>query len=129
MNEHTAEKDVPVGDAYGSDPARHHIVDGEFVCSAPEDAQCRTFPTCGCESWCCCGIPGESHDEDDHCCMTTTKSGQGCWIAVWVDAAGVEDSGDVQYDEEGEPIVPDGPVACDWNDGIRWTYVLPPEGS
>lgn len=113
--------------AYGSDPAHHHIIDGAFVCSAPEDAKCRTFPTCECENWCCCEVPGESHDEDwgDHCCMTTTKPGQGCWIAVWVDAVGVEDSGDsdaMRYDEDGLSIVRDGPVDCDWDDGICWTY-------
>lgn len=116
------------GSAYGSDPAHHHIVGGAFVCSAPEDAKCRTFPTCDCENWCCCNSPGEEHDEDDHCCMTTVESGQGCWIAVWVDAVGVEDSADpaeLLHDEDGLPILRDGAVYCDWDDGIGWTYALP----
>lgn len=114
--------------AYGSDPAYHHIVDGAFVCSAPEDAKCRTSPTCECENWCCCdGSPEDVADNHDgeHCCMTTTEPGQGCWMKVWVDAVGVEDSGDsdeIRHDEDGLPILRDGPVDCDWDDGILWTY-------
>lgn len=115
--------------AYGNDPAFHHIVDGSFVCSAPEDAKCRTFPTCECENWCCCdGSPEDVEDNHDgeHCCMTTVKPGQDCWMKVWVDAVGVEDSGQtddgVTYGEDGELILRDGPVECEWDDGIGWGY-------
>lgn len=124
------------GNAYGDDPA-HHRIDGErFVCSAPADAKCRTFPTCECENWCCCDEPGENHDEDEHCCMTTLKAGQDCWLEPWVHACGLEDShhdfGDdfEPYDDEGERRPwPNGSVTCDWDDGILWQYaelVTPP---
>lgn len=125
------ESDV-TGSAYGSDPNTHRIVVGEFVCSAPADAKCRTSPTCECENWCCCdGSPedaADNHYEDEHCCMATVKAGQGCWIEPWVDAVGVEDTYDENtmrfYDDDDEPIYPDGPVVCDWDDGIRWRYAL-----
>lgn len=117
------------GNAYGNDPNHHRIVDGRFVCSAPADAKCRTSPTCECESWCGCdGSPEDAkdnHDEGECCCMTTVESGRPCWIEPWVDAVGVEDTGDADaflYDDEGEMTVPDGPVDCDWDDGIQWTY-------
>lgn len=124
---------VYIGTAYGSDPNTHHIVGGRFVCSAPADAKCRTSPTCECENWCGCdGSPqdaADNHDEGDHCCMTTVKAGQGCWIEPWVDAAGgVEDTGNSDeflYDDDGEVAIPDGPVACDWDDGIQWSYAEP----
>lgn len=116
--------------AYGDNPEFHRIVDERFVCSAPADAPCRTFPTCECESWCCCGITGESHDDGDHCCMSTVKPGQGCWIEPWVNASGLEDcyaSDPLSvwvYDSDGETSWPDGAVTCDWEgDFVAWEYV------
>ncbi len=126
-------KDAASGDAYGADVRYHFIRDDGFVCTAPPDAPCRTVPTCECENWCCCdGSPegaGSNHDDSHHCCMSTAKSGRGCWIAVWVDAQGIEDSIDADYDAEGERIttLSDGPVACDWDDGIYLHLVTLPE--
>ncbi len=117
------------GSAYGSDPTTHHVVDGEFVCTAPSDAKCRTFPTCECENWCCCETPGENHDDGDHCCMATVEPGQGCWLGPWIDAVGVADAHceeSVAYDDDGEPLMPDGAVGCDWDDGICWAYAPTP---
>lgn len=114
---------APVGNAYGSDPRYHHFVDGAFVCSAPEDAKCRTSPTCECENWCCCDQAAVDHDEGDHCCMTETKPGQGCWIKVWVDAADACDCIERVADEDGDLVViADGAVVCDWDDGICCSY-------
>lgn len=117
--------------AYGDSPAYHRIEGERFVCTAPDDAKCRTSPTCECENWCCCdGSPEDakdSHDDGEHCCMTTVKSGQGCWIEPWVDAVGVDECGDHNaflHDDGGEVTVPDGPVTCDWDDGICWTYAV-----
>lgn len=117
------------GNAYGADVTTHSIVGGAFVCSAPADAKCRTSPTCDCETWCCCdGSPedaADSHDEGEHCCMTTVKAGQGCWIKGWVDAQGLSDSLEVRaYDEDGEPVIPDGPVRCEWDDSIFLTSAV-----
>lgn len=128
----TTERDHTFGTAYGNDPAVHRIEGGRFVCLAAEDAKCRSNPTCECENWCCCdGSPQDSadnHDEGEHCCMTTAEAGRPCWIEPWVDAVGVEDTYDDNamrfYDADDEPVYPDGPVACDWEDGIRWRYAL-----
>lgn len=117
------------GNAYGSDPTVHHIVGGAFVCSAPEDAPCRTSPTCECENWCCCcASPPEGHDAGVHCCASTAKPGQDCWIEPWVDVVGVEDSlpdHNALYDEDGNLSFSDGPVWCDWDDGILIGYAKP----
>ena len=110
------------GSAYGSDPATHRVIDGEFVCSAPGDAKCRTSPTCECEVWCC--DDPEDHDEGDHCCMTTVKPGQGCWMAGRIDAQGVEDSHgeEHRYDDNGVAILHNGAVVLDWDDSVFWSY-------
>lgn len=117
--------------AYGDDPRHHAIKDDEFVCTAPADAPCRTSPTCECENWCACdGSPDDArdtHGEGGHCCMTTTKAGQGCWLGPWVDAAGLGESYANQDDWPNvriwaETNWPEGPVTCDWADGVFWRY-------
>lgn len=125
---------MSAGNAYGANPEHHRIVNGQFVCTAPADAPCRTSPTCECENWCC--DDPEDHDPGDHCCMATVKAGQGCWIEPWVDAAGLDDSygsdahlSGVWDDDNGEVAWPDGPVSCDWADGIYWTYAPAPTPS
>lgn len=120
------------GTAYGDNPAYHHIRGGVFTCTAPADAPCRTHPTCDCEQWCCCDDPAD-HDDDEHCCMTTTQSGQNCWLEPWVSGPGLDDSFD--HHDQASPAEyntltdeytwPDGPVICDWDDGIWWRYVAP----
>lgn len=121
--------------AHGNNPEFHSIKDGLFDCTAPEDAPCRTSPTCECDEWCCCDGSAvdraDNHDADEHCCMTTTKPGQGCWMEPWVDAGDIEDSfaGDLApllADQVGadEFVWPDGPVTVDWEgDGCTWDYV------
>lgn len=118
--------------AYGDNPTYHAIAEERFVCTAPADALCRTSPTCECENWCCCdGSPEDAADNHDteHCCMTTAKTGQGCWIEPWVNASDLEDcyEGDPlavwTYDADDEHHWPDGPVTCDWEDEyVAWSY-------
>lgn len=133
MAEHQAEGDAIKGDAYGDDPRYHQIARGMFICSAPADAKCRTIPTCDCENWCCCDDPEEQQEhagDNGHCCMTTVQAGCPCWIEPWIQLAGIEDSYHDNairfYDEADEEELgfPDGPVVCDWDDGVRWRYAL-----
>jgi hypothetical protein len=117
--------------AYGDDPSLHGVIgvsedDPVFVCSAPPEAPCRTYPVCDCESW------GEG-DEHNHLGPNEptpgheAKSGQPCWMGVHFDMQGVEDSG---------PSCGTGPVAnrsrpgwhavtVDWDDGCSWEYADP----
>jgi hypothetical protein len=115
--------------AYGDNPDVHWIEDGLFVCVASPEAKCRTYPTCECEYWCCCDSPDENHDDGEHCCMTTTKPGQECWIGTWIDAVGCEDScadenltTGIWDSPDGGIAWPDGQVTCEWDDGIMWEY-------
>jgi len=118
--------------AYGDDPRYHQIVRERFVCSAPDDAPCRTSPTCDCEFWCGCdGSPEDAVDAHDgeHCCMTTTKPGRECWMVAWVEATGLEDSftgdtGELEYGIGGY-VWPSGPVTCEWDEGVFWEYAGP----
>lgn len=103
--------------AHGDNPELHRIVDGRFVCTAPLEAPCRTYPDCSCESF------GAEHTEDypDH----VDVPGQACWIGEWIDTIGV---GDSYVDQEHVWLdgdwFPDGPVTADWVDGecIEWQY-------
>lgn len=136
-NTQSAEIATPTGSAHGDDPRYHAIKDGRAVCTAPEDAPCRTSPTCECENWCGCdGSPEDAkdnHDEGDdawgHCCMQTTKPGQSCWLVPWIEAPGLDESFDhselspADYDMvSGEHTFPDGAITCDWEDGVLWRY-------
>lgn len=56
-------------------------VDISFVCTAPEDAPCRTYPDCSCEAFTEDeGNPG--HDDYGHPYIT----GQPCWVGEWFSA-------------------------------------------
>lgn len=59
-----------------------YIAEVNFTCTAPDDAQCRTYPpNCGCET-----IREDTqrpgHDEAGH----VFEHGQPCWIQQWFDA-------------------------------------------
>ena len=119
--------------AYGDNPEYHSIADERFVCIAPDDARCRTSPTCECENWCCCdGSPEDATDNHDteHCCMTTVKPGQSCWIEPWVNSVDLEDSYGGEplkvwiYDADGNGHWPNGQVTCEWEGGyVLWEYI------
>ena len=108
--------------AYGDDSALHFIRDGAFVCTAPLEAPCRTYPTCDCETW-NCSDPAD-FEPGEHACMATQRPGQECWMSPWINDGAV--LGDSYGDDEhyGCPTewFPDGPVTVEWDDGCSWTY-------
>ena len=111
--------------AAGDDPKVHRIVDERFVCTALPDAKCRTYPTGSCEQWCGCdGSPedaADNHDEGEHCCSTTRKDGQACWLEPWINAD-LSDCYSTEWPVYGMAF-PDGPVTCDWEDEyVTWKY-------
>lgn len=122
--------------AYGDDPSLHHVTrEGDdaptFTCSAPPESPCRTYPTCECEQWCCCAGDLGVHDPGEHCCTTTTKPGQPCWMGVHLDAFGVEDSGPSLYaGPDHQPLRPGwNAVTVEWDEGCSWEYADPAPAS
>lgn len=77
----------------------------EFTCTAPENADCRTYPDCGCETF----TEGDqaAHDAAGH----PYVPGRECWVKTWFDASpGAECTiyvgGDGTYDTDcGVPLV------------------------
>lgn len=75
----------PDEDGWRGDP------DVTFTCTAPKDADCRTYPECDCEWW----IIEDGHDQEGHPVVT----GRECWVRSWFDNdaipyAGSDDDGD-----------------------------------
>jgi len=56
-----------------------------FTCTAPPDAECRTYPHCDCESW------ERAGDADQY--GHPLVSGQECWLQGWFENNGVEYTG------------------------------------
>lgn len=78
---HTASVHTLVHDA-GTEDEVAMIDSVEFSCIAPEDAACRTYPTCDCEVF--------SEDEDNpgyDSAGHPYEPGQECWVKGWFDAA------------------------------------------
>jgi len=66
-----------------------------FTCTAPPDAECRTYPDCECESWERAG----DVDQNGH----PYTSGQECWLQGWFDNGGIEYTGPDA--EDGQPTI------------------------
>lgn len=66
-------------------------VEVRMVCTAPPDAECRTYPVCDCEVFSVCEDPEEHaerehtatgrHDEEGH----PYEPGRDCWVKSWFD--------------------------------------------
>lgn len=96
----------------------HWIRDGRFVCTAPREAHCHTYPVCECEYWdpkLHGDVPAPGHE---------SVHNDECWIKPWIDSSTLDDS---YYGPNGEDAhgmeFPDGPVEHEWNgDDVLWHY-------
>lgn len=91
-----------------------------FTCSAPEDADCRTYPTCDCETW--RWSDDRMFDEAGH----RRVRGQPCWITDWFETDGAVYAGDDLDDLRRDDCVPavarSGPISMTFDgDGVEWT--------
>jgi hypothetical protein len=72
-----------------------------FTCSAPPDADCRTYSNCDCENMACGDDP--TRDESGH----LRVSGQPCWMTGWFENDGATyvgvDSDDMR--DDGVPAI------------------------
>lgn len=59
-----------------------------FVCTAPPDADCRSYPDCDCEAW--RWDDSGMHDEEGH----ARVQGQPCWLTDWFANEGAIYTGD-----------------------------------
>ena len=102
--------------------SHHRISDdgSSIVCTAPEDAWCRTVPDCDAEGW---GDRGCNVHDPGH----PRTPGHDCWAVVWVnDSNYLEDT----CDDPDAEIFPGSSVALTWHGdeiGIGWAYTNPPK--
>jgi hypothetical protein len=95
-----------------------------FKCDAPQDADCRRWPDCGCESW--EWNEAGTHDQNEH----ERVPGQKCWLTDWFDAEGAIYVGD-DYDDMRADCVPaidrTGEITVAWSDEWpEWTFLPEP---
>ena len=83
----------------GTRDERRYVERVVFVCSAPEDGDCRTYPQCDCESW--QWSPDGTTDEEGH----PRVSGQECWLGSWFENDAAVYGGD-DYDDMRDDCVP-----------------------
>ena len=87
-----------------------------FTCSAPPDAECRTYPgpDCDCESW---ERAGDA-DQNGHLYV----SGQGCWLQAWFDNGGIDYTGPDAVDGH-PPTERTGPISHEFAyDYVQWQW-------
>lgn len=117
---HTVTVTTRLDDA-GTPDERRRVDEVRFVCTAPEDAECRTYPECDCESW--HWNEDRTADEDGHPRVT----GQECWLQGWFDAEqGVYtgEDGDDMRDDMVPAIDRSGPITATFLDEwIEWDFM------
>ena len=92
-----------------------------FACTAPEDAECRTYPVgCGCESF--TFNPDRTEDLEGH----KVTSGNKCWLTGWFENDSADYEGE-DYDDMHENGVPSiarsGPIKHNWQeDYVAWEW-------
>ena len=59
-----------------TDPVSGDAISVNLTCTAPDDADCRTYPECDCEWW---FRDGTGHDAEGH----PFVPGRPCWLATW----------------------------------------------
>lgn len=103
------------------DPEDRPEVDIRFACTAPEGAECRTYPDCDCESFTEGDVPG--HDGSGHPYI----AGRQCWLADWFDGNGAVFDGpdsELWEDHEHPAIARAGTIDVQWEcDYINWHFV------
>ena len=98
-----------------------------FTCDAPPEADCRSWPDCGCESW-SWDETGE-RDTNGH----ERIPGQKCWLTDWFDAEAAVYVGD-DYDDMRDDCIPavdrTGEITVRWVDEYpEWTFANHSNGS
>lgn len=124
---HTATVCTVVHEAGTEDELR--VIDSvEFNCTAPEDASCRTYPDCECETF-TEDSDNPGFDDSGH----PYRPGQGCWVKDWFDAMPNAES-TVYVGADGDDSRHDGwlpaidrtghvkIVACDIETGPEWEW-------
>ena len=110
----------------GTEDERRVVDRVTFTCTAPDTADCRTYPKCDCESW--SWNEAGTHDEDGH----ARVPGQECWIAGWIDNEMGSYTG-ADADEMRDDYVPavdrSGPISARSIDGeyLEWNWASSPE--
>jgi hypothetical protein len=91
-----------------------------FTCTAPPDADCRTYPNCDCESW--TYSESKTRDESGH----LRVSGQQCWMVDWFDngsATYVGLDADDMRDDGVPPIARTGTITRGFADEwVEWDW-------
>lgn len=87
----------------------------EFDCDAPEDAECRTYPDCDCETF---TKDGQGNDVAGHPCV----AGQECWLQGWFDNTEPDYTG--TDSEDGFPTIANsGPIVTEFaGDYVEWRW-------
>lgn len=80
-----------------------------FICHGDQDAPCRNYPACTCESW-----------DDDHVHPKVPQ--ERCWMADWFDNDGIDPQVECLADHEYRPGM-GGPIEA-WfrEDYIEWEF-------
>lgn len=95
---HTVTVTTRLGDA-GTPDEERRVESVRFVCTAPEDADCRTYPTCDCERF--DYNEAKTHDGAGH----PRVIGQECWLQGWFDGESAVYAGD-DYDDMRDDCIP-----------------------
>ncbi|MFE6966859.1 hypothetical protein ACFVAJ_17245 [Agromyces sp. NPDC057679] len=105
-------------------PDEYRVVDEvAFTCTAPDDAECRSYPECDCESW--TWNDDRTGDEWGH----PRVPGRQCWLAGWFDAEGAIYAG-INGDEMRDDLIPardfSGPIITTWcHEWVEWEFAAP----
>jgi len=86
-------------DDEGTPDEERRVESVQFVCTAPADADCRTYPECQCETfnW----AEDKTRDIEGH----PRVSGRDCWMGDWFEAEGAVYVGD-DYDDMRDDCIP-----------------------
>lgn len=107
-------------DQYAEDGDR--VVDRvTFVCTAPPDADCRTYPDCGCEAW--RWDETGLHDQNGH----ERTPGHPCWLTDWFANEGAtyigQDADELWRDDCVPAIDRTGHIALTFQDEwVEWEF-------
>lgn len=105
----------------GTDDERRCVDTVKFECTAPDNADCRNYPKCDCESfeW----NDAETHDTSGH----KRVPGRPCWLTDWFDAPAVVYAGvdaDDMRDDYAAAVDRTGPITHEFMYGeyVEWDW-------
>lgn len=110
-------------DDEGTEDERRRVDEVRFVCTASEDAECRTYPDCDCEyfHW----SDDLKTDVEGHLRLT----GRECWISGWFDGDGhvyVGADPDDWRDDQVPAVDRSGPIdvrMVSYEEYIEWEWI------